>query len=299
MKILKNNLISKILIIVLTLSLPLFLFGCGEKQPAQNTTNSQKTVAVSIVPQETFVKAVAGDKVNTVVMIPPGASPESFAPSPVELQKLSQAEIYYSIGVPAETAGIIPKLKAINPNIKIINLAAEVNKIYPDLEFAPGERDPHIWLSPKRAEIMVDTIANSLATIDPKNKSQYATNATNYIKELDNLEEKINLSLGNLTKRAFIVYHPAFAYFADDFGLEMLAIEEEGKEASAEDISRIIDIAKKNNIKVIFYQAEISNRQAETIAREIGGKTEMIEPLAADYIENLAKTAEIFASVLK
>ena len=97
----------------------------------------------------------------------------------------------------------------------------------------------------------------------------------------------------------FIAYHPAFGYFADDYGLHMIALEEEGKEAAPQTFKEIVDLAKENDIKVIFYQAEVDSRQSEAFAEEIGGRTEQIAPLAPDYIENLEKMADTFAKVLK
>ncbi len=292
-------LIKKVGYFLLLFFISLSLTSCGKTASTADTQDSDKlTIAVSIVPQATFVKAVAGDLVATTVMIPPGNSPANYAPSPQELIKLSQASLYFSIGVPTEQANILPKLPDINNNIKVIDLAEKTAEVYPEREFSPGERDPHIWLSPKRAKIMVDTIAQSLSEIDPSNQNTYEANATNYKKRLDELDKKIKLALTNLPQKSFLVYHPSFGYFADDYGLTMVALEAEGKEATIGEIQKVIDFAKKENIKVIFYQAEIDNRQSRTIAEEIGGKTEMIAPLAPNYIENLEKTAQVFSQVL-
>lgn len=255
-------------------------------------------VAVSIVPEATFVKAVAGELVDIVTMIPPGNSPANYSPSPKELMKFSHSSIYFSMGVPTDMANILPKAREINSNIKVIKLFEEVNKIYSDREFSPGKRDPHIWLSPKRAKVMVSIIARELALIDEGNKDIYKKNADKYIKKLDELDQKISNSLSNFKGETFIVYHPAFGYFADDYGLEMLAIEEKGKEATPKRVQEIIDIAKGKNIKAIFYQAEIDSRQSQAIAEEIGGKTIQVAPLAADYIKNLQKIAEVFKDIL-
>lgn len=276
------------------------LTGCTAKKTAPTAgSNTKPVVAVSIVPQETFVKAVSGDRVNTVVMIPPGYNPENYAPSPQEMTGLSKANLYFAIGVPAETANILPEIKDFNPNVKIVDLAAAAAAVYPEREFAPGSRDPHIWLSPLRVKVMVQTIAEELASLDPDNADFYQSNAENYLAELDELNENIKASLGGLENKSFVVYHPAFGYFADDYGLQMVAIEEEGKEATAAGIQEVVDLAREEHIQVVFYQAENSSRQADTIARELGGYTEMVAPLDADYIHNLQKMADTFARVLK
>ncbi|MTI61522.1 MAG: ABC transporter substrate-binding protein [Firmicutes bacterium] len=256
------------------------------------------SVAVSIVPEATFVKAVAGELLDVVTMIPPGNSPANYSPSPKELTKFSDSRIYFVMGVPADLTNILAKAEAINPDIKVVKLFAEVNEVYPDREFSLGKRDPHIWLSPKRAKVMVRIIARELAEIDEKNRDVYQKNAGEYINKLNELDKEISNSLSKLKNKTFIVYHPAFGYFADDYGLEMLAIEEEGKEATPRRVQKIIDLAKKENIKAIFYQAEIDSRQSQAIAEEIGGKTIQVDPLAADYIKNLQKTAEVFNDIL-
>ncbi len=285
---------------LLALSL-LMLGGCSmDKKAAAPADQSQNImVAVSIIPEQTFVKAVAGDMADVVVMIPPGSNPESYSPTPLEMVKLSNAALYFAIGVPAERADILPSVKYFNPQMKVIDLPASVSLVYPDREFAPGQRDPHIWMSPKRAQVIVDTIAGELSKLDPVNAEHYQLNAQNYKEQLAELDINIKSSLSDIEQRSFIVYHPALGYFADDYGLEMLAIEEEGKKANAKHIQEVINQAKNNGIKVVFYQASVSSKQADAIAQDIGGYTEQIDPLASDYTGNLQKIADTFAQVLQ
>jgi len=254
------------------------------------------TVAVSIVPQETFVKEVAGGTVDIVTAIPPGKSPENYALSPMELEKLSRSSIYFSIGVPAET-GILEKLSDINGNIKIVNLADKVKEQYPEIEIAPGHSDPHIWLSPKRAAVMVDIISQELSDADKENSGKYSENAQLYIEKLIELDKEISELFSNFRNRTFIIYHPSLGYFADDYGLNMVSIEEEGKDAAPLNLQKVIDIAREQNIKTVFYQSEMDSKQSRVFADEISGKTVQVTPLAPDYIDNIKKiTAEIVKS---
>lgn len=286
----------KLLIVLFLVLILTMASACG--QPASDSSD-KPTVAVSIVPQSTFVKEVAGELVDVVTMIPPGSSPETYSATPNQLKNFSKASIYFTIGVPSEEASILPKAKDFNPNLKVVDLAGYVSEVYPDLEISPGERDPHIWLSPKRVKVMIDVISEELSKLDPENKDTYSKNAQRYKDQLDQLDAKIKDSLKDLKIRTFIAYHPAFGYFADDYDLEMIALEEEGKEASPQTFESIVDLAKEEGIKVIFYQAEVDSRQAETFANEIGGKTEQIAPLAPNYVENLEKIAKTFAEVMK
>ncbi|MDD3653522.1 MAG: zinc ABC transporter substrate-binding protein [Desulfotomaculaceae bacterium] len=287
------------LLLFLLLALVCTFAGCDNNKVVHEQAPSDKPViAVSIVPQATFVKEVAGDLVNVVTMIPPGMSPANYAPTPQEMGQFSRASLYFTIGVPTETANILPEAAGLNPDIRIISLNNEVAKVFPEREIAPGMRDPHIWLSPKRVKVMVNSIARELSAIDPPNKEVYENNAAAYIKKIDKLDQDIFNSLKNLSEKAFIVYHPAFGYFADDYGLQMVSLEEEGKEATAKSLKKAINFAKEENIKVIFYQEEIDSKQSHAFAEEIGGKAEMIAPLAPNYIYNLEKTARVFAEVL-
>lgn len=278
----------------------ILMAGCNSKTTSVVTGEKGKLkVAVSIVPQATFVKAVAGDLVDVVTMIPPGGNPENYAPTPQQMEQFSDARIYFAIGVPSEKANILAKVNDLNQNIKIVDLPAMVDAVYPARTFASGERDPHMWLSPKRAAEIVKITARQLSELDPSHKQTYEQNSQSYITKLEKLDQDIRASLIGLPNKTIIVYHPAFGYFTDDYGLKMVALEEEGKEATAINYQKVIDMAKKDKIKVVFYQAEIDSKQSQSLAAEIGGQTEMIAPLDPDYINNLEKMARTFARVLK
>lgn len=318
MKIKKNLLYISMIVIAIAIS------GCANKSGdiddvKVNGNGEEKiTVAVSIVPQETFVKAVAGDLVNVVTMIPPGNSPANYQPTPKEMTNLSESEIYFSIGVPTEKANILDKVEEFNEDIKVVDLAHKVADVYPDRNFTEEEnhshedhehededhgddddhdhdgRDPHIWLSPKRVKVMIDAIKDELIAIDSKNKKTYEKNAEEYIEKLDELDTEITEALSDIEQKSFIIYHPAFGYFADDYGLQMITIEKDGKDTTAKHLESVIDLAKEKNIKYVFYQEEFDSKQAETVAKEIDGDTMRVAPLAPNYIENLRDIADKF-----
>lgn len=249
------------------------------------------TIAVSIVPQIKLVQEVAGDKVQILCVIPEGGSPASYAPSPKALMEIRKASLYFTIGVASEQLNIVGQLPE---TIKIVPLHEAVAQVYPDLMLGEG-RDPHIWLSPKRAMVMVQKIAEEMSALDPENKAEYMQNAQNYIEKLQGIDKEIQAIFAHSSQKSFMTFHPAFAYFADEYGLTMYTLEKYGKEASAKYLQECIDIAKKNDVRAIFYQKEIASRQVEAFAREIGGKAVMLNPLAKNYDENLlimAKTMQ-------
>ena len=261
--------------------------------------NSKPTVAVTVAPQAAFVREVAGDLVNIVTMMPPGANHETFSPPPQDMEKLSVATLYLAMGLPPERAGLLPKLAEMNRDMRIVDVQMEVAKTYPPRYFAPNDQDPHIWLSPKRAIAMVSLTAQELSRIDPSNSATYAANAERYIARIQAADQEIQASFKTVWNRMFIVYHPAFGYFAEDYNLTMVALEEEGKEADPRRFREVIDMAKEKGIKVIFYQEDIDGRQSRTFAEELGGQAEKVSPMATDYVENLLRMARTFALVLK
>jgi len=288
-----KRVISAMIGIIIALGL-LMITGCGNTQKAVD----RPVIAVTIVPEKTFVEAVCGDLAEVVVMVPPGNSPANYEPTPKEIEQFSKAKLYFAIGVPTEDANILPKAAEIK-GMKIIKLQEEVKKTYPEMEIELGHRDPHIWLSPKRAKKMVETIAREMSELDSKNKETYTKNAQAYIAELDAVDEELQKSLEGVKNRKFIVFHPAFGYLADDYDLTMYALEEHGKEATPQRLQEMIDFAKAKDIKAIFYQAEISSKQAKAFAEEIGGKTVELAPLAPNYTENLKNMTKLMAEVMR
>lgn len=270
------------------------LTACGEPAPAGKET-AKPIVAVTIVPQKTFVEAVCGDLVQVQVLVPPGNSPENYEPTPKAMEAFTKADIFFAIGVPAEDTGILAKAASIH----MVRLDEEVAKEYPELEFEPGERDHHIWLSPRRVQVMIEVIAREMGMLDEANSETYTQNAAAYIEQLEQLDADIAAALDGVQNRQFLVYHPAFAYIAADYNLEMLALEEEGKESTAKRLQEMVDLAKQNNVKVFFYQAEMDSRQVRAFAEEIGAETRLLEPLSPDYIENLKNMADLMAEAMQ
>ena len=290
----KNYKKRRIILLLIVIIYAAFLTACTRTE-AEDEKDTKLIVAVSIVPEKTFVEAVCGDLVEVVTLIPPGNSPENYEPTPMQMEKFNKASVYFSIGVPTEEANILPNAG----DLKVISLEGKVADVYEDRTFELGERDPHIWLSPKRVKVMVAAIANEMGTIDAANKEIYDKNAEAYMVQIDELDQEIKDALVGVQSKKFIVYHPAFGYIADDYGLEMFSLEEEGKEATPKHLQDMIDLAKKEKIKVIFYQDEIDSSQSEAFAEEIGGKTIQLSPLASDYINNLKNMADIIAEAMQ
>jgi len=280
----------------------ILLFGCVSNQ--EQTKNDKIIVAVTIVPQAEFLEKIGGDKVEIVLMVPPGASPHTYEPTPQQLEGMNNAVMYAQVGSGVEfELAWMDDLASLNENMLIVDCSngielietEEHNEHESEDGHLHGGTDPHIWTSPENVKIMVENIYNGLVEVDPENSEYYEQNKDTYLKELEVLNRNIIASFEGKQNRKFIVYHPAWAYFADEYGLEQVPIEEEGKEPTPTGIANVITLAKENNITVVFASPEYSIASAETIANEIDGKVLLISPLEKSYIENLQNVADAFA----
>lgn len=274
----------------LLLGMVFFLSGCTEV-----TTTDKLMVVVSIVPEFAMVEAVGGEYVQIVTIIPPGYSPESYDPSAKTMQDIQNASVYFTIGVPAESGTILPAIDG----MRIVSLNEAAAAVYPERMFSETSRDPHVWLSLRRVVVMVQTIADTLAEIDPEHADSYQANALQYNDQLEQADLVITGMFSNLTMSTFLVFHPSYGYFADDYGLTMVALEEEGKEATSSHLQDVIDLARDLEIGTIFYQAEIDSSQVRAFAEEINAEMVELDPLAQDYLGNIQQMASAIREALR
>jgi zinc transport system substrate-binding protein len=277
------KLISTVLTFLLVALLIPAAAGCN-----QNIETTGKTVvAVTILPQAGFVEAIGGDKVEVVVMVPPGASPHTYEVTPDQMTKLSNAKMYAKVGSPVEfELTWMDKLIAVNKGMLVVDCSRGINLTESQDPDEPG-LDPHIWLSVKNAKIMVQNICDGLVQVDTANKAYYEKNCADYLDKLTKLDSELAEDLSGVRNRSFIVFHPAFGYFARDYNLKQIAVEQSGKEPDADYIVRLIEEAKEQDIRVVFVSPQYSTKSAESIAKEIGGKVVIIDPLAKDFFGNL------------
>lgn len=247
-------------------------------------------VVVTVEPLAELVEKIGGDKVAVSVMVPRGASPHSYEPTPSQLIEVSKAKMYVKVGSPIEFELMwLDKILAMNREIFVTDASSGITL----RKMSSHEKglDPHIWLSLKNTAVISENIYKALVSIDPDNSRYYRLNRDRYVHKLDSLNQVVAQLLKNKRNRKFMVYHPAWSYFAEDYDLEQIPIEAEGKEPSAKDIQRIMEQARTYGIKVIFVSPQFNTKSAEVIAREIGARMVMIDPLAKDYVANLIKIA--------
>ncbi|MFH1393841.1 MAG: zinc ABC transporter substrate-binding protein [Candidatus Micrarchaeota archaeon] len=290
------------------------LSGCtGHEEPSEQ--QEKMKVVVTIMPQAEFVENVGGEKVDVIVMIPSGASPHTYEPTPSQLTEVAAAGLYFKVGSGVEFENAwMADIEGVNPSMKIIDCSRGITLIEmenghdehegdaqgaEEQEHAHTGLDPHIWNSPKNAIVMVQNIYEALVAEDPENAAYYKANADYYMARLDALDSSILATLENKTDGEFIVFHPAWGYFAHEYGLEQVAMEEAGKEPTAQNLQRIIDEADEHGIKVIFASPQFSADSARTVAGQIGGSVVLIDPLDKDYLRNMQQIANAFASSME
>ncbi|QSZ67469.1 zinc ABC transporter substrate-binding protein [Methanofollis aquaemaris] len=264
-----------------------FIFVAGCLGEGDTGADGKVLVAVTIPPQAEFVEAVGGDRVDVMVLVGPGDSPHTYEPTPGQLARLGEAAMYARVGSGVEVENAwMKKIAGLNPDMLVVDCSEGI-------EIVDG--DPHIWLSPKNAATMVRNICDGLSAVDPDGKATYEANRDRYLAELRALDTEIVASLDGHEGKAVLVYHPAWGYFARDYGLVLIPIEEEGKEPTPQGLQHLIDQARAENISVVFASPEQSTRSAEVVAEEINGSVVLVSPLDERYLENMRDVAGAFA----
>lgn len=274
-----------------------FPLGCVNQKI---NSNNRIIVYASIPPQKEMIEAIGGEKVNVIILVSQGSDPHNAELKPNQLIELSKADVYFMIGSGIEfEIRYMDKIKDLNKKMLIVDSSKGIelievkSKKYSNENEAEikGEKDPHIWTSLKNGKTMIQNIYEGLVLVDPENKEYYLKNRDIYLNRLEETDNFIKGELRTLENRSFIIFHPSWGYFANDYNLTQIAIEIEGKEPTLQSIVSIIEDAKRNDLKTIFISPGFSSKAAEIISKEIGGKIEVIDPLAENYIENLKITA--------
>ncbi len=240
------------------------------------------TVAVSIPPQQWFVRQIAGPETKVLVVVAPGASPATFDPSPAEVARLARTDLYLTAGIPLE-ANLLPRLRSIAPDLVIVPP--------PPAPRIDGEPDPHLWLSPRLAVALADSTAAGLCRLDPAGAERYRRRAAAVGDTLRALSAELSRLLAPLRGQTLLVFHPAFGHFAAEFGLHQEAIEHGGLEPSPRRLVQTLRRAREQGVTTIFVEPQFSSTLAGNVARQTGMGVAVLDPLAPDYPDNLRRIA--------
>jgi zinc transport system substrate-binding protein len=284
-------------------------------------------VFVSIVPQKYFVERIAGDLAEVSVLVTPGKSPATYSPTPDQVRKLAQAHVYFRIGVSFEN-GFMHKIASIAPDTQVVDTRKGIllremeghiheqdlhgahshdpdGKAENDLhgrgdghaDMGAG-RDPHIWMSPLRVKQQAATMTDALVALAPEHEDRFRENYDAFARDLERLHERLKSILAPLAGQNFFVFHPAFGYLADDYGLIQVPVETMGRAPKGKELSAIIKLAKEEKARVIFVQPQFDRQAALKIAAAINGAVVSINPLAPEYLDNMERMADTIADAL-
>lgn len=258
-------------------------------QACSGGRDTGKVITVSILPQQYFVQKITGNKFEVEVLIPPGASPATYDPSPRQLARLGESLVYFRIGYIEFERTWFDESNIETGDLSIIDVSEGIDLLYEGKHggHAGGHVDPHIWMSPANVRIIAGNIAEFMAEADPANHRYYMDNLDQFKKELEQLDKEISSKLDNLQNRKFFIYHPALTYFAEDYGLEQIALEHEGKEPSPAYLKKLIDLSGIESVPVIFIQKQFEREKAITLANETGARIIRFDPLDENWMEQM------------
>jgi zinc transport system substrate-binding protein len=271
----------------------LFLFSGCQSHTLQS---KKKVLFVSILPLKYFADQLIDGNFEVEVMVPPGASPETYSPTPKQMIHLSEAKAYFSIGYLGFEQVWLENFKATNANLQVYPTSAGIEMIKEEQTHTdhdhPAGVDPHIWSSPKTAQIMAENMCNGLKKIDPANTAAYDANLKKLKLKISSVDSAITRIFKESSEKRFVVFHPALGYLARDYGLEQLAIEFEGKIPSPKHLKQVIEAARKAKVKFILIQKEFDAENAEVIAKETGSTILQIDPLDYNWSEQVIDIAQ-------
>ena len=256
-------------------------------------------IVVSIPPQQAYVEEIGKDLVNITLLAPIGTNPNFYEPKRSQLTAVEQAHVYFTIGGNFEKAWL-PKMINQNKNMEIIDSSSGIEKTTMKSKNISDNQSPkkdvHVWTTPKNIAIIGKNIYETLVRYDIKNKDQYTKNYEEFLEKVRKTDEEIKTIFKDLKKDTkFMVYHPAWGYFAKEYHLEQLPIEIEGKEVKPKELQKMVEKAKSNNVKAILTQPEFSTKGAQVIANELGIKVVEISPINPYWSENLINLAKVIA----
>ena len=286
----------------------LLLAACtGRASKSNNGDGEKPVITVTLEPQRYFTEAIAGDKFKVISMVPKGSSPKTYDPVPQQLVSLGDSKAYFRIGYIGFEQAWMERLMNNTPHIQVFDTSKGIDLILNngdhDHGHGHGPRDGHthaveppVWNSTANALIIAGNTYKALSQLDKANDTYYMARYDSLCQRIQHTDSLIRQQLSTPeAAKAFMIYHPALSYFARDYGLHQISIEEGGKEPSPAHLKELIDLCQTEDVRVIFVQPEFDKRNAETIAQQTGTKVVPINPLSYDWEEEMLNVAKALA----
>lgn len=288
---------------ILLIAMLILALGCqSSRQKKSATTVDKPKVTVSIIPQKFFIEQIAGDMFDVNIMVPPGASPDDYEPTPKQLTQMVGSKVYFYVGHLGFEKSWMKRFTTNAPDVRFVSSSMGLDLLdgsacahdeHDDHEGHSHSQgtDPHIWTSPENVKVMSRTMCTVLSEIYPEHKAEFEKNLEAFVKKINEMDTRIRMGFNELESRSFMIYHPALAYFTRDYFLNQHSIEYEGKSPSTAHMKKMVDLAKAEKINTVFIQSQFENAKAEAIAKEIGATVVSIDPLAYDWLKETEEMA--------
>ncbi|MBN1476290.1 zinc ABC transporter substrate-binding protein [Candidatus Sumerlaeota bacterium] len=279
------------------------VFACDQEPVEVRDAEAPLKAVVSILPQAGLVERIGGKRVEVTVLVQPGQSPTLFEFTPRQMESLAGADLYFRIGLPFEDA-LLSRLEATFPSVTVVDMRDGIAMRSMEGGGSHGEEtadhhhgaaDPHIWLDPLNVETAAGTVARALSEFTPAHGEEFMANLRSLETEANALNATLAERLAPFRGQVLCVFHPAYGYFADRFGLEQMAIEEGSSESGMRHLDELITTLRERGVTVIFIQPQFSTRQAQTLADMIGAEVIALDPLPRDPLEGIAAIGEAVA----
>ncbi|MBQ5726302.1 MAG: zinc ABC transporter substrate-binding protein [Alistipes sp.] len=271
----------------------LLLVACGNEK-----ADSQADFVVTIQPIKYIVEQITGDDFRVEVLVPAGASPESFEPTPKQIIELNEAKMVFSTGLITFENSLTQRVENKNG---VVNLSSGIELIEGSCSHNHTDNhatehhshahshgiDPHIWTSPRELKVMARNAYEAIITEWP-DSTKYTDAYNDFINRLNELDVKCKELCEASSAKAFVIYHPALTYFSRAYGIEQIAIESDGKEPSAKHIAHIIEEADTKGVKCLLYQTQYPRSTVEIIAKDMNIECREFNPLEEDIISNIS-----------
>ena len=265
------------------------------------TISVAQSVFVSIPPQAFLVESLAGDSVEVAVLLPPGASPATYEPTPKQMAALDRSQLYLQIGAPFE-APVLAKISELMPDLRVVDCRAGVELVPIEGDghgHGFGLLDPHIWLDPHRMKTIAATTAEALQALLPDESPAIEQRLAALLEAIDATDARVGRALAPLAGHTLLVFHPAYGYFTRRYGLVQRAVEVDGKAPSARRLAMVVDDLQQQSVTALFVQPQFSRSAAERVANALDCELVVLDPLARNYLANLETMADRIVRVFQ
>ena len=266
----------------------LLTIGCATKSDC-----NKKTIYVTITPMHSIIEEITAGDFDVEVIVPKGASPETFEPTPKQVTAFSNAEFIFSTGLIDFEQSLVGRISG---SAELVNLSEGIELIAGSCSHGNHQHkhgvDPHIWTSPRALRTMVTHAHDAIIAHYP-DSVKYTEATERLLERIAALDNYCATRIEAAGVEAIMIYHPAYTYYARDYDIEQIAIEHDGKEPSLRQTTALIERAKEHGISTILRQPQYSEDKVRAIASDAGAEIITTDPLSEDIFGEIERVTDI------